>query len=238
LGRKKRFSFLTWAILVSTLMCGVYFVYSLWQMGQIQRDATNYAAAPHCEQESSCRKVVRAQVLDSRTIDASTYISTGNYGSSYKKDEKVAYWVVLKLENLEKYKVIVLPNLEMNANLFGVPNVYFPIQSGVLDIFAERSFPTGVNLDVETWNGQITLIYSQYVNSAQAANTLTFAEPTSPSSTNASDLSKAVTTYAIPTTDNPLVAGEIMQDKFGRSLATIVIFPILFIVLKISSKKR
>jgi hypothetical protein len=240
LDRKKRFLFLTWAIIISSLVFGVYFVYGSLQIKRAQSDAENYSAAPFCKQESGCRKVIQTRVLESRTADVSTFISTGKYGLGYKRNEKKSYLVVLMSENLEKYEVAILPNLEMKANSFGVPNVYFPVhhQDDAFDNFAERSFPIGVSLKVETWNGHLTLIYSQYVNSSYAANTLTFLDTSSPSTTSNPEVPEPVTTYAIPTVDNPLVVRDFMQNQFEGSLAVIAIFPILFIALKVSSTKR
>jgi hypothetical protein len=245
-GRKrfsvlKRLSFLSWAIIISLLVCGAFFVYGSLRIKQAQIDVRNYSAAPFCDQDSICRIVMPARVLQRQTVDISPVISIGKYYFNHKKlYEKRAYLVVLQSQDLNKYEVGIVPNLEIDANLFGVPDIYFPVhhRNEVFSNFAEISFPRGAILNVETWNGKVTLIYSQYVNAPYSSSTWAFFDSFSPPISENTDLSEPVIIYAVPTTDNPLVAYEIIQDNLDKSLALTTILPIFFIILKIFPTKR
>ncbi|PKN93261.1 MAG: hypothetical protein CVU44_10230 [Chloroflexi bacterium HGW-Chloroflexi-6] len=240
----KRLSFLSWAIITSLLVCGAYFVYSSLRIKQAQIDIRDYSTAPFCDQGGICRKVIPARVLQRQTVDISPIrSSTNKYGgiTTYKRIyEKYAYLVVLQSKELDKYEVGIVPNLEIDPKLFGVSDIYFPVhrRNDVLDNFAEISFPRGAILNIEIWNGKVTLIYSQYVNAPYSINTWIFSDSFPPITGKNTDLSESVITYAIPTTDNPLVAYEIIQDNFDQSLALIALLPTFFIILKVMPTKR
>ena len=237
----KRLSFLSWAIIISLLVVGAYFAYGSLKIKQARVDVKNYSAAPFCDQDGGCRKVIPARVLQSQTVDISPVISTGKYNFNHEKIyEKRAYRVVLQSKDLDKYEIGIVPNLEIDAALFGVSDIYFPVhhRSEVFDNFAEISFPSGAILNIEIWNGKVTLIYSQYVNAPYSINTWIFFDSFPPPSDEDTDISEPVITYAIPTTDNPLVAYEIIQDNFDQSLALIAILPTFFIILKVLPTKR
>jgi hypothetical protein len=247
LGSRKRFSvlkrlsFLSWAIIISLLIFGMYFVYGSLQMKQAQVDVKDYSTAPFCDQDGGCRKVIPARVLQRQTVDISPVISTGKYDSNHKKIyEKRAYRVVLQSRDLDKYEVGIVPNLEIDAGLFGVPDIYFPVhrRNEVFNNFAKISFPRGAILNAEIWNGKVTLIYSQYVNAPYSISTWVFFDSFPPTTDKNTDTSEPVITYAIPTTDNPLVAYEIVQDNFDQSLALIAMLPTFFIILKVLPTKR
>jgi len=247
LGSRKRFSvlkrlsFLSWAIIISLLVVGTYFVYGSLQIKQAQVDVKDYSTAPFCDQDGGCRKVIPARVLQRQTVDISPIISTGKYDFNYKKVyEKRAYLVILQSKDLDKYEIGIVPNLEIDADLFGVPDIYFPVhqRNEVFGNFAEISFPRGAILNVEIWNGKVTLIYSQYVNAPYSISTGVFFDSFPPPSSEDTNISESVITYAIPTTDNPLVAYEIIQDNFDQSLALIAMLPTFFIILKVLPTKR
>ena len=237
----KRLSFLSWAIIISLLVVGAYFAYGSLKIKQVLVDVKDYSAAPFCDHDGGCRKVIPARVLQSQTVDISPVISTGKYNLNHEKIyEKRAYLVVLQSKNLDKYKVGIVPNLEIDADLFGVSDIYFPVhqRNEVFGNFAEISFPRGAILNVEIWNDKVTLIYSKYVNAPYSTSTWIFFDSFPPPSDEDTDISEPVITYAIPTTNNPLVAYEIIQDNFDQSLALIAMLPTFFIILKVLPTKR
>ncbi|MCG2788071.1 MAG: hypothetical protein L6461_23530 [Anaerolineae bacterium] len=238
----KRLSFLSWAIIISLLVVGTYFVYGSLQIKQAQVDVKDYSTAPFCDQDGGCRKVIPVRVLQSQTLDISPVSSSTNKsGTTYKKIyEKYAYLVILQSKDLGKYEVGIVLNLEIDADLFGVPDIYFPVhhRNGALDNLAEIIFPRGVILNAEIWNDQVTLIYSQYVNAPYSIGTWVFFDPFSSPANKNTDAMESVVTYAVPTTSNPLVAYEIIQDSFEQSLVLAAVLPILLIILKIFPTKR
>jgi hypothetical protein len=146
---------------ILALFIGAALMYGLkLRMDLLLSQLQTYQAAPVCNNQSSCRQLVNANVISGVTIKR-VFETSSKRGSSFRLD--FDYSVETQAEDGRKYKVNALPLVSRNVD--GVYSLdSFESYMGSKNNFAEEGFPVSEPVQVEIWMGKPVLLLTQYLN--------------------------------------------------------------------------
>ncbi|MCP4138762.1 MAG: hypothetical protein GY755_00455 [Chloroflexi bacterium] len=159
MSKKRRKVFLLVSLLSFLIGGSVIYSYYL-RMTKMEKNLTTYLQSPECAKNSTCRQIIDTTIQESgNSYEERSYLPRR---ASVPANTRVIHWFDILLAESSNQKVeiitdhtmqIMTSSLVENIGEYLLPNEYFLLKASGLEAIAE------VNVKVEIWSGQITLLY-------------------------------------------------------------------------------
>lgn len=203
-----------------------------------QTSFNQYQQANTCPEQETCRRIVNGIVFESKTIKISFRIPAGR--TSSKTVTNIQYVITVNLENGQQKKAVILPDLSIQKELFGI-NAYLP-ETWLDENFAEDYFPERLATKVEIWQGEIVALYTNdvhgYAFPPNSAN-ITFFPPDEPANktTSFTNIQDTAAEIFIPTINHPRMILFQAQEEFNAILYGFIFLGLLTFIAAIGLKQ-
>lgn len=181
-----------------------------------QTSLNQYQQASTCPEQETCRMIVNGIVFESKTSKISFRIPAGR--TSSKTVTNIQYVITVNLENSQQKKAVILPNLSIPKELFGL-NAYIP-ETWFDENFTEDYFPEKLAIKVEIWQGEIVALYTKDVHghafpSNSTSLTLVPYDKPANKTTSITNVQNSAAEIFIPTVNHPRIILFQSQEEFN-----------------------
>lgn len=221
-------------LLLGTFIAALFYL----RIPTAQRSFDQYRQANICAEQETCRKIVNGIVFESKISKVAFYMPADR--TSSRKVTNIQYVITVNLENGQQKKAVILPDLPIQKELFGI-NAYLP-ETWLDENFAEDYFPERLAIKVEIWQGEIVTLYTKDVHShAFPSNSaeITFVPFDQPANetTSLTNVQDTAAEIFIPTVNHPRIILFQAQEEFNAILYGFIFLGLLTFIAAIGLKQ-